>query len=235
MTDRLSTGSNIFDEILGGGFEKDIITTIYGPAGCGKTNICLMTIANFKSNKKIIYIDTEGSFSVDRLQQITPDYKEVLSRMVFFKPTNFDEQKEFFSKLKEIIDKNVGLIVLDTVAMLYRLEIGKSKDVYNVNRELGLQLSFLSEIARKKNIPVIITNQVYADFENKNQVKMVGGDILKYSSKCLIELQNVDGVRSFILKKHRSIPDGKKVSFKIVNSGIENLNEVEKNKKINLQ
>ena len=51
--------------------------------------------------------------------------------------------------------------------MLYRLELGKSDDVYEVNRELGKQLCCLAEIARKKKILVLITNQVYSNFDEK--------------------------------------------------------------------
>lgn len=225
MDKRISTGSTLFDDLLEGGFENDVITTIYGPAGSGKTNLCLMTLASFPIDKKVIYIDTEGSFSLARLKQITKDYEKVIFRTLFFKPTNFDEQKEFFPKLKEVVGKGIGLIVFDSVAMLYRLEMGKNKDVYNVNKELGLQLAYLSEIARKKNIPVLITNQVYADFENKDRVKMVGGDILKYSSKCLIELQKYDDFIKATLRKHRSIADGKQIFFKIVNEGVEEFKE----------
>lgn len=227
MDDKILSGSSIFDAFLNGGYEKDVITTIYGPAGSGKTNMCLMAMSVFPIDKKIIYIDTEGSFSVERLKQITPDYEKVMSRTIFYKPTNFEEQKEFFSKLKEAVNEHTGLIILDSVAMLYRLEIGKNKDVYNVNRELGMQLAYLSEIARKKNIPVIITNQVYASFDDKDKVNMVGGDILKYSSKCLIELQNIDGMRRAVLKKHRSLPEGEHVFFKIINEGIEKIEELE--------
>lgn len=222
MNERISSGSKVLDRLLNNGFEKDILTTIYGPAGSGKTCICILTSANIARNgKKVIYIDTEGGFSVERLKQVASDYDEVLKNMMFFKPLSFEEQKEVFDRLRKIIDDKTGLIVLDTVAMLYRLEIGKSEDIYGVNKELGQQLSYLIEIARKKNIPVLITNQVYADFENKNKVNMVGGDILKYSSKCLIELQNLhDGMRKVLLRKHRSISEGKEVIFKIVNEGI---------------
>ena len=66
MDERITTGSMSFDGLLEGGFEKDVISTIFGPAGSGKTNLCLITLANFSSHKKIIYIDTEGSFSVSR-------------------------------------------------------------------------------------------------------------------------------------------------------------------------
>ncbi len=221
MEEKISSGSPSVDDMLGGGYETGVFTTIYGPAGCGKTNLCLMAMVAFSDKKKIIYIDTEGSFSVSRLKQITPKFKELLERTIFFSPTNFKEQKELFSKLKEVVDDKIGLIIFDTVAMLYRLEIGRSKDVYNINKELGIQLSNLSEIARKKNIPVLITNQVYSDFENKEQVKMVGGDILKYWSKCLLEIQIVNGGRRLILRKHRSLPDGKKLFFRIINQGID--------------
>ncbi|MBU0667275.1 MAG: DNA repair and recombination protein RadB [Nanoarchaeota archaeon] len=230
MENKISTGTAILDWLLEGGYEKDVLTTIYGPAGSGKTNICLLCLANIPKDKKAIYIDTEGSFSVTRFKQITDDYENILKRVIFLKPTNFEEQKNCFSELKSFVNEKISLIILDSVAMLYRLELGKSKDVYTVNRELGLQLSLLIEIARKKLIPVLITNQVYADFENKNKVNLVGGDILKYQSKCLIELQKVGSFRKAILRKHRSLPDEKKVFFKIVNSGIEEVEEIkEKN------
>ncbi len=221
---KLSTGSKGFDDMLRGGYEQGILTTIYGPAGSGKSNFCIMAMASYKGPKKIIYIDTEGSFSIERLKQISPDYESVLARSLFFNPTNFEEQKALFNKLREVMDQNIGLIIFDSVAMLYRLEIGKNKDVYNVNKELGMQLSYLSEMARKKMIPVLITNQVYSDFEKKDNVKMVGGDILKYSSKCLIELKK-NHYRKAILRKHRSISDGEKIYFRIVDEGIEKINE----------
>jgi DNA repair protein RadB len=107
--------------------------------------------------------------------------------------------------------------------MLYRLELGKNKDVFNVNRELGVQLSYLTEIARKKEIPVIVTNQIYADLESgeDGRTKMVGGDILRYASKCLIELKKLpDGKRVAILRKHRSLPE-KEVVFRITDTGVE--------------
>ena len=48
---------------------------------------------------------------------------------------------------------------------------------------------------------------------------MVGGDLLKYWSKCLIELKNHYGKRKLILKKHRSLPI-KELMFEIVETGI---------------
>jgi len=219
---KIPTGSKILDKMLEGGYEKDVITTVYGPAGSGKTILAMLCSLNMaRNNKKVIYIDTENSFSVERLKQIAKDYEKVLNNVVFLKPVSFEEQKKSFEKLKNIVNDKIGLIVVDTIAMLYRIEAGQSEDIYEVNSALGRQISYLSEIARKKDIPILITNQVYSNFDEKGKVNIVGGDILKYGSKCLIELQiTPQNNRRAILKKHRSIPQEKSIYFKIVQGGV---------------
>ncbi len=224
--DKLPTGSRILDKLLDGGYETDIITTIYGPSGSGKTGLCILCAINAaRMGKKVIYIDTENNFSVERFRQICSsislDHLKIINNMAFFKPNSFEEQKKTFEKLKETINNKVGLVIVDSIAMLYRLEMGKAEDVYEVNNDLANQLSCLKEIASKKNIPVLATNQVYADFEEKEKVNMVGGDLLRYASKCLIELQITPaGNRRCIVKKHRSIPENSEIVFKIVEGGI---------------
>ena len=234
---KISAGSYDLNKWLYGGYETDIITTIYGPAGSGKTNFCMLTaVSQAKKSNKVIFIDTEGGFSIDRFKQIAgEDYNNYLSNILILKPTNFNEQKKsFYTLLKEIdSNSNIGLIIVDSMTMLYRLEIGdalKNRDdqkVQMVNRDLARQLRDLAEIARKRNIPVLITNQIYYDFLTEEEFKqgkqkevhMVGGDLLKYWSKCLIELKIENGKKIAILKKHRRLPE-KDFSFFIVNEGI---------------
>ena len=224
--DKIPTGSKILDLMLNGGYEKDIITTIYGPAGAGKTTLGILCGINIaKSEKGVLYVDTEGGFSVERVKQICShihlDHKKLLEKFIFLKPTTFEEQRKSFEKLNNLISDKIGIVLIDSIAMLYRLELGKNEDVYKVNRELGRQIGSLTEIARKKDIPVLVTNQVYADFDDKDKVNIVGGDLLKYGSKCLIELQiTPDNNRRWILKKHRSIKPEKEIIFKIVDGGI---------------
>jgi len=212
--------------MLDGGYETDIITTIYGPAGSGKTNLCILCAINTaRLGKKVIYVDTENNFSLERFKQICTsinlNYAKILNNIVFLRPASFEEQKKTLEKLKDLINNKIGLVIIDSIAMLYRLELGKNEDIYEVNRELAKQLAYLKEIASKKLIPVLVTNQVYADFEDKEKINMVGGDLLKYGSKCLIELQiTPSGNRRAIIRKHRSIEEEREITFKIVEGGI---------------
>lgn len=219
---KISTGSSSLDLFLQGGYDDDIITTIYGASGAGKTNLCLLAVVKIaESGKKVIFIDTEGGIAIERIKQISDRFHTVLENIIFFHPVNFEEQKEIFDQIRSLITDNVGLIVVDSISMLYRLELGKNEEVYEINSSLGKQIGTLIEISRRRKIPVLLTNQVYADFDRRDQVKMVGGDLLKYGSKCLLELQRFANCRGIILRKHRSMPEGVELKFKIVEKGIE--------------
>tara|TARA_Y100000310_G_scaffold300199_1_gene335662 strand:- start:266 stop:1003 length:738 start_codon:yes stop_codon:yes gene_type:complete len=235
---KISAGSYELNKFLFGGYETDIITTLYGPGASGKTNFCILVAASqAKKSNKVIYMDTEGGFSIDRVKQVLDrdqgKLKEVLSNILLLKPTTFEEQELDFGKLLRHVKKgNISLIIIDSIAMLYRLELGdairtgEDEKIREVNRRLARQLKELNEIARKQNIPVVVTNQVYSEFqkssdrsEQEKTFSMVGGDLLKYWSKCLIELQNFHGKRKIILRKHRSLPE-KQLAFEITNTGI---------------
>jgi DNA repair protein RadB len=229
----ISSGNPELDEWLSGGYETDIITTLYGPAGSGKTNLCVLAAARqAAAGKKVIFIDSEGGFSMTRLKQITTE--DIMKNIILLKPTNFLEQREVFDKLLKWIKKDIGLIVVDSLVMLYRLELGEAltsqdrKRVQIVNRILAKQLRILSEIARKRNIPIIVTDQVYEEFLSKEDFEkgkersifMVAGNIIQYWSKCILESKILkEGKRELILRKHRSLPE-KEFFFRIVEEGI---------------
>ena len=229
QNEKISSGSFDFNDFLGGGYEKDVITMIAGPPGSGKTNLAsLGACSQAKQENKVIFIDTEGGFSVERVNQITGNSEKILENILILKPTNFDEQKNCFNQLlKNLKKEQVKLIVIDGMAMLYRLELAENeKQIKKINGEIVKQLRILAEISRKKNIPVLITNQVYSQFvegEWKNgfekQMNIVGGDLFKYWSKCVIELKKEDNKRKAVLLKHRSLPE-KEMNFEIREKGI---------------
>jgi len=236
MNEKISSGSYDFNKWLYGGYEKDIITMLAGPPGSGKTNFAILaSCSQAKKGNKVVFIDTEGGFSIDRIKQIIgEDYKEILENILLLGPTSFDEQKKcFLTLLNKIKKEHVNLIIVDGMAMLYRLELGdaiNSKDdnkIKTVNREVAKQMRILAEIARKQKIPIIITNQVYGGYLSEEdwkkgvqrEMNIVGGDLFKYWSKCIIELKNIGGKKKAVLLKHRSLPK-KEINFEIRNKGI---------------
>ncbi len=226
---RISAGSYDLNSWLYGGYETDIVTVLYGGPGTGKTNFCLLaSVSQAKKGNKVIYIDTEGGFSVDRVKQLSgEEFEKVLKNIFLLKPTNFDEQREAFGQLLKHLKDEISLIVVDGMTILYRLDFAEARDkderngdsgkeVRKINSDLARQIKTLAEIARKKYISVLATAQVYRWEDND---KLVGGDIMKYWGKCLIELVNDKGRRSAYLRKHRSLPE-KELVFQIVNEGV---------------
>ena len=214
------------DVMLGGGFEKGTITQIFGPPTSGKSNIALTLAVNVaKNNKKVIYIDTEGGISIDRIRQIAgSDFSNAANNIIVFEPTSFTEQNDKLKSIDVWLRRNhedVELIILDSAVALYRVDDMKSS---KLNKELGKQMGLLSKIARQYDVAVIVTNQIYSaiDEEGNSDIKAVGGTILQYWSKVIIQLERGDDINQRIatLIRHRSMPEGKQAVFSITSRGI---------------
>ena len=211
--------------------ECGAVTNVFGPPGSGKTNIAMATLLGCKN--KVVYIDTEGSFSIERFQQLGGD-ERALKRVMLIEPHTWAEQNEAVAKLSaELKMERVDLVIVDSLVALYRLEIS-DENFKEINRQLATQYSILSRLAREHGIPVLVTNQVYNKITSlqsgramrsrreeertePDEVELTSRAIARYWSKCLIELQRKDrfGMRTAILRKHRSLPEGKSVDFEI--------------------
>ena len=164
-----SPSNSSLDAMLGGGFEKGTITQIFGSPSSGKSNITLTLAVNVaKTGKKVIYIDTEGGISIDRIKQISgPEFSNVANNIIVFEPTNFLEQNETIKSIDVWLRKKhdeVDLIVLDSAVALYRVDDMKPS---KLNKELGKQMGILSRISRQYDIAVVLTNQIYNSFDDE--------------------------------------------------------------------
>lgn len=222
----ITTGSDVLDDLLNGGYEKDIVTTIYGPSASGKSNLAMLAAAA-NADSKVVFVDTESGLSVRRLRQISDEPEMVLENTMVLQPASLEEQGAAFEQLKNTMSDSVNLVIVDSIAMLYRLDVAKNDDIQETNQQLAEQIANLIRIARDEGTPVLITNQVYSSFDDgDDEVNLVGGDILKYGSKCLIELQKEGKTRRAIIRKHRSMAAGKQASFTIVEEGLRSANDV---------
>lgn len=215
--ERVETGSGLIDDFLQGGIENGIITNIYGESGTGKTAFCIQVASEVaQDGGKVAYIDTEGGFSPERMKQMADE--EALENLVIKNPVDFKGQEETIDELEALVEQeDIDLVVVDSAVSLYRLKVN-GDNASEINQRLSQQLSELSKIARTQNIPVMITNQVYTSFDEED-LELVGRDVPKYWSKCLIKLSE-NSSRKMEISKHRSIPKGRSRKFSIANEGI---------------
>lgn len=209
------------DDLLEGGLEGGAITLFFGEAGSGKTNICLqITSLVAGSGKKVIYIDTEG-VSLERLKQIAGDqYEEVVRNILFFEPQSFDEQEKFVDKAVKLAESSleVGVIILDSATIHYRLT--RNDEERGVRKSLSPQLAKLLAAARSKDIPIILTSQVYTDLE-KGTFEPLGGHVLLHNAKAIVRLDKIGtSSRRAVIIKHRHLEEGRKADFKLTKDGV---------------
>jgi DNA repair protein RadB len=207
------------DNLLGGGIENGSVTMLYGEAGTGKTNICLQMAYNVaKSGKKVAYIDTEG-LSAERIEQIFIDEAYTRDLLVFSAHT-FDEQGYGIiqaARQAESPETNIGLIIVDSMTMFYRLR----SDDSSVRNELVRQMEMLLNVARKGDVAILITSQVYTNI-GTGTIEFLGGHAIQHNAKTIIRLEKrASGKRAAVIVKHRSLPEGRSAIYRIVQTGIE--------------
>jgi len=215
---RLRLKCQPLDQLLDGGVESQSITEVFGEAGTGKTNFCLQASRECANlGKKVAFIDSEG-VSIERLKQICTDYnfKKILSKITFLNPISLEDQEKLIKGTNKL--NNLGLIVLDTFNMFHRIEFEEDEKV--ANRSLNRQITDLQLIARKKDVPVVISGQVYT--AENGEIKPFAGRGIEHMAKTIIRLDKTGiGKRQATIIKHRSIPEGRKAFFTITQKGLE--------------
>ncbi len=221
--DRIPCGCKCIDDLLGGGFESGIVTQLYGASGTGKTNICIqLAIECVRGGRKVVFIDTEG-FSADRFRQIAGDEaKKIAGDIIIYEPASLEQQYSAVVGLDKIMNERIGLIILDSAALFYRLGLTAdepSEENVALRRELVNQIGILHGIARKYGVAVVITNQVYKDVST-GELLPIGGNALEHLSKTIVLLERA-GIsrRRAILRKHRSKSEGASCEFMLTDKG----------------
>ncbi|MFW6003819.1 MAG: DNA repair and recombination protein RadB [Halanaeroarchaeum sp.] len=228
MTDTgLSTGCSALDELLGGGLERGTVTQLYGAPGAGKTNVALSAVVEaVAEGGTAVFVDTEG-LSVERFEQVlsarVDDVEAASSRVIVQAAHDFAEQTEAVRDVEDFADR-ADVVVLDSATGFYRLERTEDEERGDALREVANQVTHLLSLARRNDLVVVITNQVYSDPESdSDRVRPLGGHTLSHWTGTVVRLDRFrGGKRRATLEKHRSRPEGETAQFAITGSGIEN-------------
>ncbi|MFX0137977.1 MAG: ATPase domain-containing protein [Candidatus Hodarchaeota archaeon] len=223
------TGCKCIDNLLGGGFETQIVNHIYGESGTGKSIIALQCAyrAALKEHTTL-YIDTERAFSATRLKQIAQNNFSKAGKSIFvYVPRNYSQQMKIIQKLEKFLTKNVKIIIIDTISALYSASFGSNnpRRNYKLNKQLNHQMAELVKLAEKYNIAVLVNNQVRSRISNQKSQRLVpfNRNILDYWCKVQLFLSFPKKMdmkkREAILIKHQNQQIEKSCSFIISNEG----------------
>lgn len=201
--ERISTGSKCFDELLGGGFEVNAITEIYGEFGSGKTQICHTSavmvqqkITDGGLEGGVIYVDTENTFRPERIVSISKarniDYVSVLENIVVAKAFNSAHQELIIHEIGKIIENNnIKLLILDSAISHYRAEYLGRAMLSERQQKINRLMHILIRISETYKIAVILTNQIQSvpDTLFGDPFRPTGGNIIAHSSTYRIYLK----------------------------------------------
>lgn len=231
VSNPIPTGCHSIDSLLGGGFHRETVSQIYGPPAAGKTNVALSTaITLAQTGGKTLYIDTEG-VSIDRFEQLVQGIADqehtdsVTDQIILQDAYTFEEQESAVRDAADIAPE-LELIVVDSATGFYRLE-RTAEDEGETLRRVGRQITHLLSLARKFELAILITNQVFADPESEDsRPRPLGGHTLNHWSGIVLRLDRFrGGQRRVTLEKHQSEPAGNSARFRITATGIEGIED----------
>lgn len=193
---------------MNGGLNTGIFTHVYGEAAAGKTTFGLQFVRTMcRQRIGTIYINSESTSPVERLEQITgKPFSDLETLIKIFVPKGFSEQGVLIDDLELYIRKDTQLVVIDTLTKHYRLALEDKKTNYTNHRELNRQAGVLKGLARNNDIAVLVLNQVTASMKGSDDFEPVAGNILDYWSDYVIKMNIGKSTGERLLR--RLVPEG---------------------------
>nr|XP_020642618.1 DNA repair protein RAD51 homolog 3 [Pogona vitticeps] len=193
------TFCSALDEILGGGLQLTKITEICGAPGIGKTQLCMQLVVDVQIPENFgglageaVFIDTEGSFMVDRVVDMatacirhcqliaemhpeedhqpalkTFSLENILSHIYYFRCHDYVELLAQVYLLPDFLSGHpkIRLVVIDGIAFPFRHGF---EDLSLRTRLLNGLAQQLISIANDHTLAVVLTNQMTTRFEQSH-------------------------------------------------------------------
>ncbi|MFT7615753.1 MAG: DNA repair protein RadA [Candidatus Woesearchaeota archaeon] len=230
---KISTGVESFNALLGGGFETGSIVECFGEFGSSKTQIGhVLCVQMIKAHPEgiAVYVDTEKTFRPERIIELAKgagmDPQEVLSKIKVAKAYNSDHQMLLVEKVEELINRdklNVRLLIIDSLTSHFRAEFVGRGTLAVRQQKLNKHMHAMSKIADLYNVCVYVTNQVMSKPDSffGDPTAAIGGHIVAHSSTFRMYLRKgKKGCRVVKLIDSPNLPDGE-AAYMVTTGGLE--------------
>ena len=231
---RCTTGAKSLDELLLGGIETQAITEFYGEFGSGKSQVChtlcvtgQMPVEEGGLGGGVIFIDTEGTFRPERIDQIARarglDSGEILKRIAVCKTYNSSHLELVVKSLGKYIDDfKAKMVIIDSIISLHRAEFSGRGTLADRQQRLNGLMHKLVRTAEIYNVAIIVTNQVQStpDTFFGDPTKPAGGNVIGHASTYRIYLRKAgsDRIAKMIDSPYHPYQDTR---FTVTEKGIE--------------
>lgn len=230
----LTSGSKTFDELLGGGFETQSITELYGEYGSSKTQIAHQLCVSVQLpleqgglNSHAFFIDTENTFRPERIIQMANAFEldpdEVLDKIHVARAYNSSHQMLLVDKVKELSKETpASLLIVDSLTAHFRAEYIGRGALADRQQKLNKHMHDLLRWSDLNNGIVCVTNQVSSkpDAFFGDPTRPIGGHIVGHTATFRIYLRKSKGPKRIArLIDSPHLPEGEAV-FTIGEDGI---------------
>ncbi|HUV84034.1 MAG TPA: DNA repair and recombination protein RadA [archaeon] len=245
LVGKLTTGTEAFNELMGGGIETQSITEFYGEFGCGKTQIIHQLAVNVQLppehgglNGSVIMIDTENTFRPERITQMLAgvssrtgeeyDPEEFLQNIHVARAYNSNHQillAESATQLAEEFKssgKPVRLLIVDSLTAHFRAEYVGRGTLADRQQKLNKHMHELLRFGDLFNAAVVVTNQVMSkpDAFFGDPTRPIGGHIVGHTATFRLYLRKSKGEKRIArLVDSPSLPEGEAV-FSVTTDGL---------------
>jgi DNA repair protein RadA len=235
LVQKITTGNEGFDKLMGGGFESGAITECFGEYGSGKTQIGHMLAVNIQKqipDAVVVYIDTESTFRPERIIQLAKgaglNPENVLKNIKVARAFNSDHQMLLAEKVTDLIKEqglNIKLVIVDSLTAHFRAEFVGRGTLAERQQKLNRHMRDLAKTSSVNNLCVYVTNQVMAkpDMFFGDPTQAIGGHIVAHASTFRIYLRKgKKGSRVAKLVDSPNLPDGE-TGFFVTENGLKDI------------
>ncbi len=149
-TERLNTGIDELNRVLGGGLVKGSLTLISGDPGIGKSTLLLQTANNIASKYgKVLYVS--GEESEEQIKIRGDRLKAISSELYIISETNLDNIDIHMENI------NPSFVIIDSIQTLFKPSITSAPGSVSQVRECSNELM---RMAKGKGIPFFIVAHV---------------------------------------------------------------------------
>lgn len=206
----VSTGIDLADAVLGGGFAIGALNIIVGQPGSGKTMLAIQVVAQgqkqYKGKLLGAFLDAEESTTTIRMSNLGVKYPKIKPYVdiTVEKVFKFLETLCVFKQEKKLID-TPSIVVWDSIANTLTVKEREAEDPKSVigykARVLSMTIPQYVSKCAKNNICLLAINQLRdtlnldmfappADLKFMSSSKtMPGGNVLKFNAFQLVEMK----------------------------------------------